>query len=92
MLKGSEYDLFSRATLCAELDRIVGREAEIDFAGVRYVDASALGCLVRLHNRLRDRFRATPRIRLRNASRHIVRILDLCGFERLFSYGAEHDS
>jgi anti-anti-sigma factor len=75
-----EWDLSRKDELSRLLDSLEpnGR-ATIDLADVTYVDSTFLNLLARLHLRL-----AGTQITLWHPSEHLIRVLKLMKFERLF--------
>ncbi|GLZ10921.1 anti-sigma factor antagonist [Actinomadura sp. NBRC 104425] len=79
-----EIDLGTAATLRGELLALhaAGRRGlVVDFAGVRFCDASGLGALVAAHNRVTA---GGGRIRLARVRPQQARLLRITGLDRLF--------
>lgn len=61
-------------------------EVFLDFSGVTFIDASVLGSLMRLRRCMTDHSRLGS-IQIVEASRHIVRLFEICELRELFGLG-----
>lgn len=63
-------------------------EVLLDLSEVTFIDASVIGCLVKLRKRMIEHSRLSS-IRIVEASRHIVHLLRICELDELFGLGAQ---
>ena len=64
-------------------------EVFLDFSAVTFIDASVLGSLMRLRRRMIEHNRLGA-IRIMAASRHVIRVLEICELLELFGLAAPH--
>ncbi len=78
-----DLDIANRASMKRRLDRVDADVVVIDLTGTSFLDAAALGCFVRLKNRLRENGRlgnvriVVPNLRLR-------RLFEITGLTKAF--------
>jgi anti-anti-sigma factor len=79
-----EYDISTVSALSQTMDQtgvLGGGDLVVDLSGVRFMDASTIGVIIRSRNKLRSQHRS---LTLRSPSTSAGRILGLCGLTDLF--------
>jgi len=82
-----EVDIATSPHLLAEAARLAGAggDVRLDLTDVTFIDSSALGILVRIHNDLRRR---GDRLQLVAVSERVEQVLRLTALDRLFACGS----
>jgi anti-anti-sigma factor len=79
-----DLDLFARPSLEQTLSDVDADIVLVDLTGVTFIDAGALGCLVGLKKRLRERARLGI-VKIVTPDRRFQRLFHTTGLSRLFN-------
>ncbi len=83
-LSGGDYDLARKDDLCKELEPAEKTsEATIDFSDVKFIDSTAINCLLRLKKRMLEHSGSAV-VRLIGVSARLERLFDITGLSKVF--------